>query len=236
MTNAMPRAVRCAMAGLLSLIALAGVSLPAAADMTYSSKATPATADLAAETAPDLGRKLGALLGRDAPAVRTRRDAGLRAALGLSRARRGPAIEYTADFVDARADIRGDAQWRCLTEALYFEARGESVRGVFAVAEVILNRVDSSAFPGSVCGVTRQGTGRKWQCQFTYYCDGRAESVTEPAAWTRMGKIARMMIEGAGRPLTRGATFYHTRAVDPYWAHVFDRTVTIGAHYFYARG
>ncbi|MEM1345655.1 MAG: cell wall hydrolase, partial [Pseudomonadota bacterium] len=46
--------------------------------------------------------------------------------------------------------------WSCLAEALYFEARGESMRGQIAVAEVILNRVDSTAYPDSVCGVISQ--------------------------------------------------------------------------------
>ncbi len=205
------------------------------ADVTYSTKATPATAELP-EAEPDLGARLGTLLGAGAPEIRTRRDAGLRAALGLDPEGRRPVIEYSAAFVDTRPEVEGDAQWRCLTEALYFEARGEAVRGIFAVAEVILNRVDASSFPSTVCGVVNQGTGRKWACQFTYTCDGLPEAVRERAAWTRMGKIARLMMDGSARPLTNGAMFYHTRAVDPYWAHVFDRTVTIGAHHFYARG
>ena len=61
----------------------------------------------------------------------------------------------------------GGLAWECLAEALYFEARGESLNGQFAVAEVIMNRVDSKRFPNSVCGVINQGTGRKYGCQFT---------------------------------------------------------------------
>ncbi len=61
----------------------------------------------------------------------------------------------------------GGPDWHCLTEALYFEARGESVKGQIAVAEVILNRVASPKFPDSVCAVVNQGTGRKYACQFT---------------------------------------------------------------------
>ncbi len=49
------------------------------------------------------------------------------------------------------------SEWECLSEALYFEARGESLTGVVAVAEVILNRVDSPDYPNSVCGVVNQG-------------------------------------------------------------------------------
>ncbi len=228
------RAVRRAIA----LVFAAALSIaPAAADVTYSSKAMPATEELSAAKS-DLGARLGGLLGPDAPEVRTRRGAGLRSALGLSRApdAAGPEIAYTLDFVDARPEADGDAQWTCLTEALYFEARGETVKGVFAVAEVILNRVDSAAFPDTICGVVNQGTGRLHGCQFSYNCDGRAETVNERGAWTRMGKIAALMIEKAPRTLTGGAMFYHTKAVSPRWSRVFDRTTTIGAHHFYAKG
>ena len=86
---------------------------------------------------------------------------------------------------------KGGKEWACLTEALYFEARGETVKGQFAVAEVILNRVSSPSFPDTICGVINQGTGRKFACQFTYTCDGRAEVIREPKAmkwWARLRK------------------------------------------------
>ncbi|SHE40107.1 Cell wall hydrolase CwlJ, involved in spore germination [Litoreibacter ascidiaceicola] len=129
----------------------------------------------------------------------------------------------------------GGPQWRCLAEALYFEARGETVKGQIAVAEVILNRVSSSRFPDTVCGVIKQGTGRKYACQFTYTCDGRPEHISEPGAFDRVGKIARMMLNGAPRKLSGGATFYHTTAVNPRWASKFRRTARHGVHLFYAR-
>ena len=74
---------------------------------------------------------------------------------------------YTRDWLDAQTPAKGDANWRCLSEALYFEARGETVKGQFAVAEVILNRVDSPRYPDSICGVINQGTGQIYGCQFT---------------------------------------------------------------------
>ena len=121
----------------------------------------------------------------------------------------------------------------CLAEAIYFEARGEPVRGQFAVAEVILNRVDSDAFPSSVCAVVNQGTGQRYRCQFTYTCDGRPETVRDAAAYAVGREIAAIMLAGAPGELTGGALYYHTRAVNPRWAALFDRTTTIGAHHFY---
>ncbi len=142
-------------------------------------------------------------------------------------------IAYSREWIDARPVVKGGDQWACLAEALYFEARGESVKGQFAVAEVILNRVDSPQFPDSICAVINQGTGRKYQCQFTYTCDGHKEIINEPRAFQRVGKVAKLMVNGAPRQLTDGATYYHTRAVSPRWSRKFDRTTSIGEHHFY---
>ncbi len=142
-------------------------------------------------------------------------------------------LGYTREWLDSQTPVKGGDDWRCLSEALYFEARGETVKGQFAVAEVILNRVDSPRYPGTICGVVKQGTGQLYGCQFTYTCDGRAEVIAEPRAFERVGKIADIMVSGAERPLTDGATHYHTRSVSPGWARIFPRTASIGTHYFY---
>ncbi len=145
-------------------------------------------------------------------------------------------VSYTADWLAAQPKATGGPEWRCLAEALYFEARGETLKGQFAVAEVIANRVDSKRFPDTFCKVINQGTGRKYACQFTYTCDGLPENISEPRAFVRVGKVARAILDGAKRPLTGGATFYHTTAVSPKWARVFKRTAKIGVHVFYRRG
>ncbi|WP_297768771.1 cell wall hydrolase [uncultured Roseovarius sp.] len=142
-------------------------------------------------------------------------------------------ISYSPAWLANQEPAKGGAQWRCLAEALYFEARGESIKGQFAVAEVILNRVDDAYYPDTVCDVIHQGTGRKFQCQFTYTCDGHKEVIAEPDAFRKVGKVARLMVDGAPRHLTNGATHYHTRAVNPRWASRLPRTATIGVHHFY---
>lgn len=135
--------------------------------------------------------------------------------------------------IDRMPKASGGAQWACLTEALYFEARGENLSGQMAVAEVILNRVDSRRFPNSVCGVIRQGEHRRNACQFSFRCDGKSEVFSERKAYERAGKIARMMLDGRERVLTGGATFYHTKRVRPSWARRLTRTADIGVHLFY---
>ncbi|EAU44169.1 cell wall hydrolase [Salipiger bermudensis] len=142
-------------------------------------------------------------------------------------------FSYDRTWLESQPKASGGAQWECLAEALYFEARGETVKGQFAVAEVILNRVDSAKFPDSVCSVIRQGTGRKYACQFTYTCDGNPEHINEPRAWERVGKVAKIMLSGAPRALTGGATYYHTTAVNPSWSRKFNQTAAIGVHQFY---
>jgi hypothetical protein len=142
-----------------------------------------------------------------------------------------PEPEYTRAWVDSRPPASGNAEWECLAKAIYFEARGESVRGQFAVAEVILNRVDSPLYPRTVCRVVHQGGSGG--CQFSFTCDGRKDRIRDKAAYGVAGKIARVMLDGAPRALTDGATHFHTRNVRPRWSHRMPRTASIGAHLFY---
>jgi spore germination cell wall hydrolase CwlJ-like protein len=154
----------------------------------------------------------------------------------------GPQIEefhtpvfdlYSLNDIDQMPVASGGEQWACLTEALYFEARGENLDGQMAVAEVILNRVESARFPDSICGVIKQGESRRNACQFSFRCDGKLEVFNERKAHLRAGKIARIMMDGIARNLTDGATFYHTRRVSPSWARKLTRTAELGVHIFY---
>lgn len=142
-------------------------------------------------------------------------------------------VQFSRAWLDAQPAASGGDAWRCLSEALYFEARGETIKGQFAVAEVILNRVKSARFPDTVCGVINQGTGKRYQCQFTYTCDGHKEVIAEPLAHERVEKVARAILDGKVAALTSGATHYHTTAVRPRWASVYTRTAKIGVHIFY---
>ncbi|MHA3978879.1 cell wall hydrolase [Halovulum sp. GXIMD14794] len=162
-------------------------------------------------------------------ADRAARDAQL-AVRGLDD-RKLPDVERA--LLDKLPKASGGPEWACLTEALYFEARGESLKGQLAVAEVILNRVESRRYPDSICGVISQGESRRHGCQFSFRCDGKPETFNERRAYERVGKIARVMLDGRDRALTDGATHYHTTAVKPSWSRRLTRTARIGSHLFY---
>ena len=140
---------------------------------------------------------------------------------------------YSRDLLERLPFLKGGKSWKCLADAIYFEARGESVEGQYAVAEVILNRADSTAYPNSVCSVVKQGGVRRHRCQFSFMCDGKFETIREPKAFAQSAKIAMIMLNGAPRELTKGAMFYHSQSVSPPWSKNFHRTAIIGDHHFY---
>ncbi len=129
----------------------------------------------------------------------------------------------------------GGEQWRCLAQAIYFEARGEPLQGQIAVAEVVLNRVDNHAYPDTVCAVTNQGAGSGRACQFSYACSG-ARQMASPLPRSRAEKLAAIMLAGRERTVTDGATHFHATYVRPAWSQKLVRTAAIGQHIFYRQG
>lgn len=132
-----------------------------------------------------------------------------------------------------RAAARNAREQRCLAEAIYYEARGESRTGQMAVAEVVMNRVRSSVYPDTICGVVYQGSQRDTGCQFSFTCDGSMRTKPYGRPWREANAISTQMIAGQYQPLTHRATHYHTTAVDPYWNASLIETTRIGAHVFY---
>ena len=120
---------------------------------------------------------------------------------------------------------------KCLANAVYFEARGESVRGQIAVAQVVMNRVFSPFYPNDVCGVVYQNAGRHLACQFTFACDGIPDIVNEPDAWERAKRIARDMLDGKlWMPEVAKSTHYHAYWVHPDWVNEMKKIYKLGVH------
>lgn len=124
----------------------------------------------------------------------------------------------------------------CLTQAVYFEARGETPAGQAAVAQVVLNRVRHPSFPKSVCGVVFQGAGKRVGCQFSFACDGSMRRGRETAAWNRAQKIASKALSGKVMSSVGDATHFHTTNVAPNWGPRLVRTAEVGMHVFYRLG
>ena len=123
---------------------------------------------------------------------------------------------------------------RCLAEAVYFEARSESVEGQAAVAQVVLNRVKSGLYPSNICGVVYQNRHRHLACQFTFACEGKALRIRDTESWERAKQVASAVLEGKTYLAdVGGATHYHADYVRPYWARRLKKMDVIGRHIFY---
>ena len=122
----------------------------------------------------------------------------------------------------------------CLALNVYHEARSEPMIGQYAVANVVLNRVQSTKWPNNICSVVYQGLHKgKHKCQFSWYCDGKSDKAHEEVSWARALVVADNVMRGKVPDLTKGATHYHAVYVQPYWSALLKTTVTYGSHKFY---
>ena len=126
------------------------------------------------------------------------------------------------------------AEHRCLSEALYYEARGEGVRGQKAVAEVVFHRMRTGNYGHSICAVVYEGADRHG-CQFSFACSGELKHAKSAHAWLRAEILAARILTGEENlgDATGGATSFHAVSVQPDWANDLQRTVQIGNHIFY---
>ncbi len=128
-------------------------------------------------------------------------------------------------------------QLNCLARGIYFEARGESIRGKLAVGRVILNRVKSKTYPDTVCEVVYQNKNKHNRCQFSFACDGKPDAIKERAEWGAILMHAAWLlasdIDDGNTRLVRYATHYHADYVSPHWSRVLILAGRIGHHLFY---
>jgi spore germination cell wall hydrolase CwlJ-like protein len=128
----------------------------------------------------------------------------------------------------------------CMALNIYYEARGSSFADQVAVADVVLNRVQDTRYPNTVCSVVRQGkknadgSMKRNACQFSWYCDGKSDWPRDTDAWVSAQTTAWRIIKFKEfRGITEGATHYHADYVNPRWARTLTLTGTIGVHKFY---
>jgi spore germination cell wall hydrolase CwlJ-like protein len=126
------------------------------------------------------------------------------------------------------------AEKDCLARAIYFEARSEPEEGQIAVANVVLNRVKSTKYPNTICGVVYEGAHRLNSCQFSFTCDGKPDVANDARMWAQSKRLAeRAMAGDAYVRVISTATHYHADYVNPRWASHLKRLIKIGRHIFY---
>lgn len=126
----------------------------------------------------------------------------------------------------------------CLALAVYYEARSESVVAQAAVAQVVMQRVESPRYPNDVCAVVKQGpassTGMpvRGRCQFSFWCDGLGEEPHDYWAWRRARAVASRALAGYRNPALAGVLYYHTVDVRPVWSASMRECAVVGRHVF----
>ena len=155
-------------------------------------------------------------------------------------------IEITYDYKDPDGETV-KRELMCLAKNIYFEAGTESTAGKIAVGIVTMNRVEDKRWPNTVCGVVEQAEYSKWwweakgkkvpvrnRCQFSWFCDGKADDPYPGDIWKESVKIAeKIYFTQAYRGLLEGATHYHANYVNPGWAKHFQVVARIDSHIFY---
>ena len=152
--------------------------------------------------------------------------------------------EYYSGDKTAEKDIESVV---CLAKNAYFEARNQSILSQIAVSQVVMNRVQHEDFPNTVCGVVYEAQLSKWykeklnkevplkdRCQFSWYCDGKADIIRDQDAYELALAVAHQVLSGYDMvDVTKGALWYHATYVRPYWAKEKLYTVKHEDHIFY---
>lgn len=128
-----------------------------------------------------------------------------------------------------------ERRMQCMTQNIYWEAASEPAEGKLAVAQIVMNRVESGRFPSDPCQVVHQKNVvyEKVLCQFSWYCEQGAKTrPVQRKLWDESAEAARMvMIEGFRLPELKDALYYHADYVNPQWNK--KRVAKIGRHIFY---
>lgn len=123
----------------------------------------------------------------------------------------------------------------CLARSIYWESKGVAGADMEAVASVVMNRLGHEGFPDTVCAVVKQGS-ETGACQFSWWCDGRADRVKEDDEYVIAKEIARKALNKQLKDRTRGALYFHDRSVKPAWAKKYIKTAETRKFLFYKSG
>jgi spore germination cell wall hydrolase CwlJ-like protein len=121
----------------------------------------------------------------------------------------------------------------CMAKNLYYEAAMESYEGKLAVAQVTMNRANSSKFPSTICEVVYQKTNKTYQ--FSWVGE-KVNEVRNKYAWEECLIVAKKALTENKLHDTiyrTQAMYYHNTSVNPRWKLKY--VTKIGNHLFYTR-
>lgn len=140
---------------------------------------------------------------------------------------------------DERREAAREAERRnldCLARNVYFEARGEPVAGMYAVAEVTMNRKASRRYPNSVCGVVHQKNWDPLRGRFVgafSWTEFNSLPAPDGEAWGQALEVAEAVYYRRVPPTLQGALHFHATHINPEWAKERRQVARIGRHVFY---
>jgi spore germination cell wall hydrolase CwlJ-like protein len=126
---------------------------------------------------------------------------------------------------------------------IYFEARNDSIKSQYAVADVVMFRTMHHNFPNTITDVIKDGDYPSWddsmpikyRCAFTWMCDRRSDVPTDEHAYTLARLIADdVLFNPDYKPAISYALYYHAYYVTPRWSKVKKYVGTVGFHHYYA--
>ena len=115
------------------------------------------------------------------------------------------------------------AEFKCMVDNLYHEARGEGVLGLSAVASVVMNR--AMATGKDVCDVVYKHKQFSWT--------HNPKPIASNDNLHNIFVVAGKALSGQLTDVTQGATHYHATHVKPKWAKAMRKVVIINNHIFY---
>jgi spore germination cell wall hydrolase CwlJ-like protein len=216
------------LASLGCLLGAATYAVPSVASEGSASAGT-ATAMLAAVTAPLLAVDVQTLEKRSLDFSTSGQNMGSDTHNGADADASSDASPQSLEDVVAGhvADTTGDQQGDCLATSVYFESKGEPLKGQLAVAQTILNRASSGRFADTVCGVVTQ----PGQFSFVRHDGNMPIAPRASAAWQKAVAIAKIAREGLWKQVAPEAMFFHARRVSPGWGKI--RVASLGNHIFF---
>lgn len=115
----------------------------------------------------------------------------------------------------------------CLALNIYHEDRGGDIMSQMMVAQVTMNRVESSRYPDTVCGVVYDHK------QFSWTNNPAGNHPAEAEAWRDSLFLAMDVLEDPSILPGSDASHYHADYVTPYWADDMQFLGRVGKHLFY---